>query len=72
MNKLLTSVIAPCITFGPLFMTRIAGSARADVGNGLVFAGVMMLATGLVLMMRIIASQQKLIEGLKVDRRNDA
>jgi hypothetical protein len=72
MNKLLLAIVPACITFGPLFMTRIAGTARADAGNSLVFAGVAMLAVGLIAMFRIIVAQQKLIERLQADRRVDA
>jgi hypothetical protein len=71
MNKLLLAVTPACITFGPLFMTRIAGTARPDAGNALVFAGVVMLALGLIGMFRMILAQQKLIERLQVDRRSD-
>jgi hypothetical protein len=72
MNKLLLPIVPACITFGPLFMTRIGGTARADVGNNFVFAGAAMLAVGLIVMFRIIVTQQKLIERLQSDRRVDA
>jgi hypothetical protein len=71
MNKLLW-VVPACITFGPLFMTRIGGTARADVGVGLEFTGVCMLAAGLGVMFNVIVTQQKLIEKLQADRRVDA
>jgi hypothetical protein len=57
------------VTFGPLFMTRIAGTVSPEKSGGLVFTGVAMLATGLVAMAKIIANQQKVIEKLGADSR---
>ncbi len=59
MNKLLWSIVPACITFGPLFMTRIGGTARADWGDGLAFGGAFMLVAGLVIMFKAIAAQQR-------------
>lgn len=64
MEKFFSAIVPACITFGPLFMTRIAGTARPEAGNNVVFAGVFMLVAGLCIMHRKLAMQQKLIEKL--------
>ena len=69
MNKLLLAIVPVCVTFGPLFMTRIAGTTPPDAGNGLVTAGVLMLIAGLVVMFRIVVAQQKVIEKLQSEQR---
>lgn len=71
MKKVIWAIVPVCITFGPLFMTRIAGTARADIGHRLEFSGVMMLAVGLVIIFRVITSQQKLIDRLLSEKRNN-
>ena len=58
-DKLLWGLIPACVTFGPLFMTRIAGSAAPENGNRLVTMGTFMLSIGLAGMFRIIAKQQR-------------
>ena len=63
-KKMLWALVAPCITFGPLFMTRIAGTARTDAPY-LVEAGVGMLVVGLVVMFRVLVHQSREIEELK-------
>ena len=64
-DKLLWVLIPACITFGPLFLTRIAGTAPAQNGNQLVTEGMVMLTVGLVGMFRIISKQQKRIRALE-------
>lgn len=64
-NKLLRATVPTCVTFGPLFMTRIAGTAAPRYGDDLVPPGVLMLSLGLVGICRIIASQQRAIRHLK-------
>jgi hypothetical protein len=70
-GKLAESCVPACITFGPLFMTRIAGTASTQVGDELVFAGVLMLAFGLCVMLSTIQKQQKLIAELRTERQRD-
>lgn len=63
-KKILWALVAPCITFGPLFMTRIGGRARTDAPY-LVEAGVGMLIIGLGVMFRMLVQQNHQIEELK-------
>lgn len=66
------SMIPACITFGPLFMTRIAGSASNDASNALVFTGVLMLSFGLGMMYSTIESQRRTIAQLRAAREDAA
>ena len=63
-KKFLWALVPACVTFGPLFMTRIAGTARTDA-TYLVGIGVGMLAVGLCVMFRVLVSQTREIEELK-------
>jgi hypothetical protein len=65
-RKLLWAMVPACVTFGPLAMTRIAGSARTEA-TYLEGAGVLMLAAGLCVMFRVITRQTREIEALKRD-----
>lgn len=67
-KDLIGSVVPACITFGPLFMTRIAGSASPEVGDELVFIGVTMLAVGLGIMFTRIEAQRREIAKLLSER----
>jgi hypothetical protein len=69
MTKLLWPIVPACLTFGPLFMTRIAGSASPEIGSGLVLAGVFMLAGGLAILFAVVRGQQKAIEELQAKLR---
>ena len=64
-DKLLWALIPACVTFGPLFMTRIAGTAAPQNNNNLVEEGVFMLSIGLIGIFRIISKQQKVIRSLE-------
>jgi hypothetical protein len=64
-NKLLWEIIPACVTFGPLFMTRIAGTAGPRHGKGLEAIGLAMLVLGLVGICRLLAAQQKAIRDLE-------
>ena len=68
MDKLQLAVVPGCIAFGPLFMTRIAGSAKPEAGDSLVWLGVFMLSVSLGIMFNRIVRQQKLIEKLQAER----
>ena len=70
LNKLLWAIIPACVTFGPLFMTRIAGTAAPQYGDRLVSTGVLMLSLGLVGICRIIARQQREIRDLETRLRD--
>jgi hypothetical protein len=64
-DKLIWAVIPACITFGPLFMTRIVGTAAPQNGNRLLTGGVLMLSIGLIGIFRIISKQQKVIRTMQ-------
>jgi len=64
-DKLLGALIPVCITFGPIFMTRIAGTVAPQYGGHLVMVGVFMLLIGLVGIYRILSKQQKVIHDLQ-------
>lgn len=72
MNKLLWSIVPCCITFGPLFMTRIGGWAAPEGGAWLVPTGVAMLVTGLLTMLTVFEQQQKRIGELQAQQRLNA
>jgi hypothetical protein len=55
-------IVPACITFGPLFMTNIAGTASPEHGNLIVFTGVIMLSFGLGFMIQTIEHQRRRIE----------
>ena len=65
-NKLLWAIIPACVTFGPLFMTRIAGTAGPRHGDHLEAIGLGMLILGLVGICRLLAAQQKAIRDLEM------
>ncbi|MBL8897104.1 MAG: hypothetical protein JNM84_05730 [Planctomycetes bacterium] len=67
-----SSMVPACITFGPLFMTRIAGTASNDASTTLVFTGVLMLSFGLGTMYSTIESQRRTIAQLRAERETAA
>jgi hypothetical protein len=73
MNKLIWSLVPACFSFGPLFLTRINGSARPESAHFLETAGLIMLTFGLLVTFRVITRQQREIaelrESLTADRR---
>ena len=71
-DKLLRGLIPACVTFGPLFMTRIAETAAPEYGHRLVVSGMLMLVIGLIGIFRIISGQQKMIADLQSRLANGA
>ena len=65
LDKFLLAMIPACVTFGPLFMTRIAGTAAPEKGNSLVTTGTFMVSVGLMLMYRTMQKQQKRIREME-------
>ena len=72
MKKQIWSLIAPLITFGPVFMVMTGGgypSGPTVSSHLFMFAGAVMLSVGLAAMFKIITKQQNLIEKLQSDLR---
>ena len=64
MSKFLTSVLAPCLSFGPLFMTNIGGTA-SDSGIPISMIGSFMVMFGLMIMFRHMIKQDQLIKKMQ-------
>lgn len=60
--------IPACISFGPIAMTRMAGTVSGELSDTLVSVGGFMLMFGLYLMFGLIAKQQIYIEKLEEER----
>jgi hypothetical protein len=72
MKKQIWSLIAPLITFGPVFMVITGGGYSSGPGVSshlIMFAGALMLSIGLAAMFKTITKQQNLIEKLQADLR---
>jgi len=52
-SKIRNGLIPACITFGPLFMTRIGGSINVGE-NSMPFIGTLMLSAGLIMMFQML------------------
>jgi hypothetical protein len=65
LSSLLWPFVPACITFGPLFMTKINGTASPEASEHLVSEGTLMLSIGLIGMFLFIQRQQKTIEKLQ-------
>ena len=57
-GNLLWALVPACIIFGPLFMTRVGGTVRAEAPY-LVVTGAGMLVVGLVVMLRVLIQQSR-------------
>jgi hypothetical protein len=62
LDKLLNALIPVGVTFGPLFMTDIAGAAPAA---HLRLVGIVLLTAALIQMLRTIESQQREVKRLR-------
>jgi hypothetical protein len=65
MNKPMTlifSLVPACITFGPLFMTRLGGTSTSKWAP---MVGSFMLAIGLSIVFGVVAQQDKRIKDLQ-------
>jgi hypothetical protein len=74
MKKQIWSLVAPCITFGPLFMVMV-GEHGYSTGHPIfdhffVVTGALMLVVGLAAMFKVITNQQALIEKLQTTPRS--
>jgi hypothetical protein len=71
MNKQIWFLIAPLVTFGPVFMVMTGGgnaSGHSAFTQLVMFAGALMLAFGLAAMFKVITKQQTQIEKLLADK----
>ncbi len=66
------ALIPSCILFGPLFISRVGGSADGTLGVVLSWWGGITLTYGLYLMFDLLAQQQALIDKLRADRQPPA
>ena len=64
LDKFFWIVIPSCLTFGPLFMTRIANTAPPEETTRLTSYGVCLLVIGLIGIFRILRKQQYAIDKL--------
>lgn len=64
MSKIVLGLVPACITFGPLFMTRIGGMARSDATN-LEFTGAVMLSVGLGILFRYLMKLRRQVDELR-------
>ena len=60
MPKFLLTILAPCLSFGPLFMTNMGGTV-SDSSVPLSMMGSFMVAFGLLIMFRHMTKQAQLI-----------
>ncbi len=73
MPKKRYALIPACISFGPLAMSRMAGTIPDDPAYGIlptlvVISGVVLLTAGLHLMFRFLMEQNMTIEALQKER----
>ncbi len=64
MSKFLLVALAPCLSFGPLFMTNMGGTASGS-GIPISMIGSFMVIFGLVTLFRHMMKQDQLIKEMK-------